>query len=83
MEANMSTRAICGALIIYGSMAVCAFPTVSLAQSTETGVSAQSGAGASPPEKAAPNTNTNPTKHRYWRHRGGKHPHFGSRRVRA
>jgi hypothetical protein len=22
-------------------------------------------------------------KHRYWRHRGGKHPHYGSRRIRT
>lgn len=23
-----------------------------------------------------------PRKSRYWRHRGGQHPHYGSRRVR-
>lgn len=22
-------------------------------------------------------------KHRYWRHHGGRHPHYGSRRVRT
>jgi hypothetical protein len=46
-------------------------------------VSAPKDTGASAPKSAAPNTNTNPTKHRYWRHRGGKHPHYGSRRVRT
>jgi hypothetical protein len=83
MEADMSTRAICSALILGGLVAVSVYPTLSLAQSTETGVSAQKDAGAPAPKSAAPNTNTNPTKHRYWRHRGGKHPHYGSRRVRT
>jgi hypothetical protein len=32
---------------------------------------------------ASPNTNTIPHKHRYWRFRGGRHPHYGSRRVRT
>ena len=31
----------------------------------------------------ASNTKTKPTKHRYWRHRGGSHPHYGSRRIRT
>ena len=83
MGANMSTRAICAALILGGFVAVSAFPTPSLAQSTDTGVSAPKDAGASAPKSATPNTNTTPTKHRYWRHRGGTHPHFGSRRVRT
>jgi hypothetical protein len=30
---------------------------------------------------SATSMTTIPMKHRYWRHRGGKHPHFGSRRV--
>jgi hypothetical protein len=40
-------------------------------------------AGASTPGGSTPNTNMTPTKHRYWRHRGGVHPHYGSRRVRT
>jgi hypothetical protein len=36
----------------------------------------------SPTPDAATSTMT-PTKHRDWRHRGGTHPHFGSRRVRT
>lgn len=79
----MSIRTIWGALILGGLMAVSASPTPSLAQSTDTGVLAPKDTGVSAPKNVAPNTNTNPTKHRYWRHRGGKHPHFGSRRVRT
>jgi hypothetical protein len=73
MEANMNIRTVCGALILGGLVVVAAPPSPSLAQND---------AGASAPKRTTPNTNTNPTKHRYWRHRGGKHPHFGSRRVR-
>ncbi|MDH2348798.1 MULTISPECIES: hypothetical protein [unclassified Bradyrhizobium] len=79
----MSTRAICGALILGWLVATSAFPTLSLAQSTDTGASAPKDAGALAPKSATPNTNTTPAKHRYWRHRGGKHPHYGSRRVRT
>ena len=79
----MSTRAISGALILSWLVAVSACPTPSLAQSTDAGVPAPKDAGASAPKSAAPNTNTNPTKHRHWRHRGGKHPHFGSRRTQT
>ncbi len=33
---------------------------------------------------AAPSAshNVGATKNRYWRHRGGTHPHYGSRRLR-
>jgi len=41
------------------------------AQTKETNVSAPS---------ASPNVGA--TKHRYWRHRGGTHPHYGSHRLR-
>lgn len=41
------------------------------AQTSETKASAPS---------ASPNVGA--TKNRYWRHRGGEHPHYGSRRVR-
>ena len=56
--------------------------TVSLAQSKDDTGAAPKQTGTVAPGDARPNTNTNPSKHRYWRHRGGKHPHFGSRRVR-
>jgi len=79
-----------GTLILIG-MAAAAPPTLSFAQSTTPATSAAKDAGTSAPNSepktatktAAPNTNMTPTKHRYWRHRGGTHPHFGSRRVRS
>ncbi|QAU46376.1 hypothetical protein EAS56_31960 [Bradyrhizobium guangzhouense] len=79
----MNVRTVCAVLILSGLSAVAARPPPLLAQSTVTGVSAPKESGAAAPEAATPNTNTNPTKHRYWRHRGGKHPHFGSRRTRT
>jgi hypothetical protein len=82
MEANMNIRTVCGALILAGLVVVAAPPPASLAQ-MDAGVSAPKDPGASAPKMTTPNTNTNPAKHRYWRHRGGKHPHFGSRRVRT
>lgn len=79
----MNIRAAYAVLMLGGLSAAAVLPTPSLAQSTETGLSAPKESGAAAPKSATPNTNTNPTKHRYWRHRGGKHPHFGSRRVRT
>ena len=79
----MNIPAVCGALILGGLVAVAAPATPSLAQSTDAGASAPRDAGSAAPNSITPNTNTNPSKHRYWRHRGGKHPHYGSRRVRT
>lgn len=79
----MNIWTACGALILGGLVATSALPTLAPAQSSSTGASAPTNSGASAPKNAMSNTNTNPTKHRYWRHRGGKHPHFGSRRVRT
>ena len=88
----MNIRTVCGALILGGLLlAAAASSTLSLAQPKDKGASVPKDAGAAAPKgttesstkSATPNTNTNPTKHRYWRHRGGKHPHFGSRRVRT
>ncbi|WP_027521059.1 hypothetical protein [Bradyrhizobium sp. Ec3.3] len=78
----MNIRALCAGLIL-GLMAVTAPSTPSLSQSDTKGVAAPKEPGAAAPSTAAPNTNMNPTKHRYWRHRGGTHPHYGSRRVRT
>jgi hypothetical protein len=78
MEANMNVRQVYGALILIGSIAA-AQPSFSQAQSTASAPKP----AATAPAAATPNTNTNPTKHRYWRHRGGSHPHYGSRRVRT
>jgi hypothetical protein len=78
---NIST--VCSALVLGGLVAINAPSTVSQAQSNDKGVSAPKDTGVSAPDRATPNTNTNPTKHRHWRHRGGKHPHYGSRPVRT
>ena len=78
----MNIPTVCGALVLGGLVAMIAPTTVSLAQSNDKGASAKD-AGASASRNPTPNTNTNPTKHRYWRHRGGTHPHYGSRRVRT
>jgi hypothetical protein len=70
----MNVRLIAGSLIISGLIAVvAALANQSLAQSNDVGLS------------RSKNTTTNVSlhKHRYWRHRGGKHPHYGSRRVRT
>jgi len=76
----MNIPIVCGALILGGLVAMMAPTTVSLAQSNDKGVK---DIGASAPSSSTPNNNTNPTKHRYWRHQGGRHPHYGSRRVRT
>jgi hypothetical protein len=73
---------VCASLILSGLIAIATPATPSLAQSTDTGLVAKN-TGASASKKAAPNTNMTPTKHRHWRHQGGRHPHFGSRRVRT
>lgn len=77
----MNIRALRSAFIISGLVAVATPSTQSLPQSTNVLVAKDTGASAS--KNAAPNTNMTPTKHRYWRHHGGRHPHFGSRRVRT
>ena len=71
----MNIRFIFGALIVGVVAAIAAPSSPSLAQSTDQGAAA--------PKSAKPNTKMTPQKHRYWRHRGGQHPHFGSRRVRT
>jgi len=79
----MNARTVRG-LVILGGLMTAALPTSSGAQSVDQGASAPKQQAATPaPSRATPNTNTNPTKHRYWRHLGGRHPHFGSRRVRT
>lgn len=77
----MNVRFACSALMLAG-LFLAMEPPLSHAQSTAPGASAPKPA-ATAPAAAAPNTNTNPTKHRHWRHRGGSHPHYGSRRLRT
>jgi|RhiMethySRZTD1v2_1073278.scaffolds.fasta_scaffold111229_2 hypothetical protein len=71
----MSIRLAYSVLIIGALTAVTVPQNLSMAQSSDQGASA--------PRSATPNMNTTPRKHRYWRHSGGRHPHYGSRRVRA
>ncbi|MBR1132081.1 hypothetical protein [Bradyrhizobium iriomotense] len=78
----MNIRTVYRSLILSAVVAVTAPSTISVAQKDGT-VAAPKQSGAAAPSDARPNTNTNPVKHRYWRHRGGKHPHYGSRRVRT
>ncbi len=68
----MGIRLVFSAIIIGALAAVTVPQNLSMAQSSAPGASAKT---------ATPNVNTTPRKHRYWRHRGGRHPHFGSRRV--
>lgn len=82
-EANMNLRTACGVLILAGLMAAAAPSTRSQAQPNTPAASAPKDIGGSAPKSAAPRTNMTPTKHRYWRHRGGRHPHYGARRVRT
>jgi hypothetical protein len=82
-RATSMIRAVCGALILSGLVAVAVPSSLSFAQPNDPGVSAPKDAAASAPERATTNKRVTPHKHRYWRHRGGKHPHFGSRRVRT
>jgi len=69
------------ALVLGGLLVVAAAAPIAVAQSKDGGATAAKESAAAAAKDAAPNTNTNPAKHRYWRHRGGKHPHYGSRRV--
>ena len=79
----MNIHTFCGALILGALVAAIAPSAQSLAQSSDKAATAPKDVGASAPGSATPKTNTNPTKHRYWRHLGGRHPHYGSRRVRT
>lgn len=71
----MNIRLVFGVLILGVATAIAAPSSLSLAQSTDQAAAA--------PKSAKANTNVNPRKHRYWRHHGGRHPHYGSRRVRT
>ena len=71
----MNIRRIFGILIVGAATAIAAPSSPSVAQSTDQAAAAS--------KSAKPNTNTTPHKHRHWRHQGGRHPHFGSRRVRT
>jgi hypothetical protein len=81
MEWNMTVGTVSGALMLAGWIAILLVP-LSPAQSAGPGASVATSA-ATAPAATASNVRTKPTKHRYWRHRGGSHPHYGSRRIRT
>jgi hypothetical protein len=68
----MNIRLMHGALVIGVLIAVATPSNRSSAQTNDVALSAK-GATA----------NVSSSKHRYWRHRGGRHPHYGSRRIRT
>jgi hypothetical protein len=75
----MNIQVAGGALIVGALLAIVPSSNRSvaqtLAQAKDTAVST--------PQSVTPNTHRASPKHRYWRFRGGKHPHYGSRRVRT
>ena len=78
----MKIQNVCRTLTLVGLLAA-APVNLSMAQSSGPGAPAAKESATSASEKVAPNRNMNPTKHRHWRHRGGRHPHYGSRPVRT
>ncbi|WP_407178556.1 hypothetical protein [Bradyrhizobium sp. STM 3562] len=76
----MRINALGGALIAAVLLLVAALSPKSVAQTNDANISKPKSAA---PAANTPNTNTAVPKHRYWRFRGGKHPHYGSRRVRT
>jgi hypothetical protein len=72
----MNIQIIGGTLIVGALLAIAPPSNRSLAQTL-----AQKDTTVSTPQSV--NTHRATPKHRYWRFRGGKHPHYGSRRVRT
>lgn len=72
----MNIRILYFALILGGFLGISAPSAASLAQADQPGLSA-------PTANKVLALQKNSNKHRYWRHRGGKHPHYGSRRARS
>lgn len=79
----MNILTVYRSLMLSAVVAVVAPSAICVAQPKDGTVAAPKETGAAAPGDARPNTNTNPFKHRYWRHRGGRHPHYGSRRIRT
>lgn len=75
----MNVKSVLSTMVL-GGLIVTALPIFSQAQSTDRDISARKQATAHASSSATPSSHR--TKHRYWRHRGGKHPHYGSRRIR-
>jgi hypothetical protein len=78
---SMNIRTLCRAFIFGAAMLMTATPASAQPQSNSVGAAGSNDVDASATKRATPTIRPNRTKHRYWRHRGGRHPHFGSRRV--
>ncbi len=61
-----------GTLMFSALLAAAPLSSRSLAQTNDSKLSAP---------HVTPSTTRATPKHRYWRFRGGKHPHYGSRRL--
>jgi len=70
----MNLYIVGGTLIVGALLAAVPLSNQCLAQTND--------AKASAPQRTTSNATRATWKHRYWRFRGGKHPHYGSRRVR-
>lgn len=77
----MKVRAAWSTLILVGSIVV-ASVLPSVAQPSIHGMSAPTETVTPAPQSVIHHTQANSRKHRHWRHRGGKHPHYGSRLIR-
>jgi hypothetical protein len=75
----MNIQVAGGALIVGALLAVVPSSNRSVAQT----LAQAKDTTASTPQSVTANTHRASPKHRYWRFRGGKHPHYGSRRVRT
>lgn len=71
------------AFVLIAGFTLIAWPQSSArAQTTPSGIVDASTATASRDASRKSIAAAHPRKARYWRHRGGKHPHYGSRRAR-
>lgn len=81
----MKIRKVWGAAIgamVLGGLIALAPVTPSLAKSSSNKVYAANKSTAGALKGETRHVRPHTRKHRYWRHRGGSHPHFGSRRLR-
>lgn len=68
--------------MIFGGLIALAPVTPSLAQSSSNSASAAKKSTVTALKGETRHVRPHTRKHRYWRHRGGSHPHYGSRRIR-
>lgn len=70
-------------IVVFSGLIAVASATSSLARSGNHGASVVAKESVTPvPKGEARHARPHLRKQRYWRHRGGSHPHYGSRRIR-